>query len=360
MKRPGMLIARVVRCPVFGGKVASFNADKAKAVPGVRHVVQISTGVAVVADNYWAASQGRAGARGQVGRRPARDAEQRRHHEEVRGARGAAGQGRAQRRRRRRRRSKSAPKNVRARLRSAVPRARDDGADELHGGRARGRLRRLGADAGTDRVAPGGDRGQRSAGRQGQHPHDVSRRRIRPARRSRLRHRRGRDVEGGRQAGQGRVDARRRHAARLLPSGHLRPDVGRGRRVRQADRVHAAHRAAVADEAHRRLPPNGVDFISLDGAANLPYDIPNIRIEYTETDPGIPFGFWRSVGASVQGFVVEAFIDELAAAAGKDPYRVPARSAEQGAAPQGGARAGRRESRAGASRCRRAVRAASR
>jgi isoquinoline 1-oxidoreductase beta subunit len=68
------------------------------------------------------------------------------------------------------------------------------------------------------------------------------------------------------------------------------------------------------------LPPNGVDFISVDGAANLPYDIPNIRVEYIEHDPGIPFGFWRSVGASFQGFVVEAFIDELAAAAKKDPF----------------------------------------
>jgi isoquinoline 1-oxidoreductase beta subunit len=58
----------------------------------------------------------------------------------------------------------------------------------------------------------------------------------------------------------------------------------------------------------------------MEGAANLPYAIPNIRIEYTETDPGIPFGFWRSVGASFQGFAVEAFIDELAAMAGKDPY----------------------------------------
>src|SRR6185436_13355039 len=58
VKRPGMLIARVVRCPVFGGKVSSFNADKAKAVAGVRHVVKISSGVAVVADNYWAASKG--------------------------------------------------------------------------------------------------------------------------------------------------------------------------------------------------------------------------------------------------------------------------------------------------------------
>jgi len=51
---PGMLIATVQRCPVFGGKVASFDATKAKAVKGVRHVVQISSGVAVVADSYWA------------------------------------------------------------------------------------------------------------------------------------------------------------------------------------------------------------------------------------------------------------------------------------------------------------------
>src|SRR5215831_14180480 len=58
VKRPGMLIARVVKCPVFGGKVESFNADTAKAVPGVRNVVKISSGVAVVADNYWAASKG--------------------------------------------------------------------------------------------------------------------------------------------------------------------------------------------------------------------------------------------------------------------------------------------------------------
>src|SRR3954447_16113023 len=58
VKRPGMLVARVVRCPVHGGKVASFDATKAKAVPGVRNVVQISTGIAVVADGYWAANKG--------------------------------------------------------------------------------------------------------------------------------------------------------------------------------------------------------------------------------------------------------------------------------------------------------------
>src|SRR5438132_9465751 len=45
VKRPGMLVARVVKCPVFGGKVDTFNADKAKAVPGVRNVVKISSGI---------------------------------------------------------------------------------------------------------------------------------------------------------------------------------------------------------------------------------------------------------------------------------------------------------------------------
>jgi isoquinoline 1-oxidoreductase beta subunit len=55
---PNMLIAKVARCPVFGGSVASFNSDKAKAVPGVHEVVKISSGVAVVADSYQAATQG--------------------------------------------------------------------------------------------------------------------------------------------------------------------------------------------------------------------------------------------------------------------------------------------------------------
>jgi isoquinoline 1-oxidoreductase beta subunit len=56
---PGMVYAVIQRCPVFGGKVASFDASKAKAVPGVKDVMQISRGVAVIADNTWAAMQGR-------------------------------------------------------------------------------------------------------------------------------------------------------------------------------------------------------------------------------------------------------------------------------------------------------------
>src|SRR5207244_10683201 len=58
VKTPGLLVAVVARSPVFGGKVKSFDATNAKAVPGVKHVVQISTGAAVVADGYWSAKKG--------------------------------------------------------------------------------------------------------------------------------------------------------------------------------------------------------------------------------------------------------------------------------------------------------------
>ena len=58
-RRPGMVYAVLARCPVFGGKVASFDDSKAKAVPGVKQVVQISRGVAVIADNTWSAMEGR-------------------------------------------------------------------------------------------------------------------------------------------------------------------------------------------------------------------------------------------------------------------------------------------------------------
>ena len=56
---PGMLVAVVARPPVFGGKLVRMDAARAKAVPGVREVVQIERGVAVVATGYWAAHKGR-------------------------------------------------------------------------------------------------------------------------------------------------------------------------------------------------------------------------------------------------------------------------------------------------------------
>ncbi|BCR06764.1 aldehyde oxidase [Desulfuromonas versatilis] len=66
---------------------------------------------------------------------------------------------------------------------------------------------------------------------------------------------------------------------------------------------------------------NGIDGASVEGAADLPYAIPNLQVDlHSPTNP-VPVQWWRSVGHSHTGFVVEGFIDELAAAAGRDPLQ---------------------------------------
>ncbi|MGD8458046.1 MAG: molybdopterin-dependent oxidoreductase [Anaerolineales bacterium] len=55
---PDMLYAIVVRCPIIGGRVDSYNSREAEAVPGVRDVVEIDEGVAIIAENTWAAIKG--------------------------------------------------------------------------------------------------------------------------------------------------------------------------------------------------------------------------------------------------------------------------------------------------------------
>jgi isoquinoline 1-oxidoreductase beta subunit len=59
VRLPGMLYASLAQCPVIGGKVVSFDASKAKSMPGVKDVVQITDGVAVVADSWWRAKTAR-------------------------------------------------------------------------------------------------------------------------------------------------------------------------------------------------------------------------------------------------------------------------------------------------------------
>jgi isoquinoline 1-oxidoreductase beta subunit len=73
----------------------------------------------------------------------------------------------------------------------------------------------------------------------------------------------------------------------------------------------------------RWLPPafqNGIDIDAVDSAADQPYDIPNIHVEYVRREPpAVPTGFWRGVGANNNVFAVECFMDELARKANKDP-----------------------------------------
>jgi len=65
---------------------------------------------------------------------------------------------------------------------------------------------------------------------------------------------------------------------------------------------------------------NGIDESSVEGQANAKYGIPNFLVEYALTEPGVPVGFWRSVGNSHNGFITECFVEELAKAGGKDPF----------------------------------------
>src|SRR5262249_10153980 len=83
-----------------------------------------------------------------------------------------------------------------------------------------------------------------------------------------------------------------------------------------------SHRFAGSSILARFLPPafkDGLDPDSTEGAIDLVYRLPNLRVEYLRVEPpGVPTAFWRSVGPSHNVFVVESFMDELAAAAKQD------------------------------------------
>lgn len=64
---------------------------------------------------------------------------------------------------------------------------------------------------------------------------------------------------------------------------------------------------------------NGIDDSSVEGIADSPYSIANFAVNYVQQEVGVPVGFWRSVGNSQNGFVMESFMDELAHAGGIDP-----------------------------------------
>jgi isoquinoline 1-oxidoreductase beta subunit len=68
------------------------------------------------------------------------------------------------------------------------------------------------------------------------------------------------------------------------------------------------------------LKEDQVDDSSVEGASTLPYDIPNLQVDWIRKDTGVPVGFWRSVGSSHTAYSTECFLDEVAFAAKKDPY----------------------------------------
>jgi hypothetical protein len=92
---------------------------------------------------------------------------------------------------------------------------------------------------------------------------------------------------------------------------------------------------------------------------NPPYAFPFYKLEAVVPDGSVPVGFWRSVGHSHTAFFDESFVDELAVALKKDPFRVPPRIAGEEPATSEGAGDGGEGGGPGASRCRRVRGAAS-
>ena len=223
-------------------------------MPGVKHVVQVTDGVAVVADSWWQArvardaldikwDEGAAGSLSSEGIASALKAAAARPGAVFK-KQGDADAG-----------LKGAREDRRGRLRAAVPRPRADGADELHGRRAQGLLPDLRPDPVPADGGGSGGAGDGAQARADHRAHHLPRRRLRAAHRRGLHRAGGRDLQGGRRPGQAAVDARRRHDARLLPADQLPPAPGRARRAGPAGGAEVPHDVALGDVAP--VPPGG-------------------------------------------------------------------------------------------------------
>jgi isoquinoline 1-oxidoreductase beta subunit len=340
VKRPNMLVARVLRCPVFGGKIASFDGSKAKAVSGVRAVVQIgrdrngamdpfwgssrivADGIAVVAESFWAASKGLKALEVEWDEGPNAElssAEIRRRFAEAAEKPGAVAHSEGDSDRAIAGAAKKleavyeAPYLAHATMEpmNCTAEVRPDGCDiwvstqsqtaaQNAGVRVTG-LPRSAVKVHTTYV--GGGFGRRGEADYVAEAVALSKAVGRPVQLVWTR-------EDDMQHDFYRPGAYIRLWAALDSSGL--PIAWKSRIVQPS--IFARFDPQGLDALH------GVDAISVGGLSQVPYSIPNQHGEYINNDPGIPIGFWRSPGGSVNGFVVESFFDELAAAAGKDPY----------------------------------------
>ena len=321
VKVPGMLVAVVARCPVFGGKVASFDATKAKAIPGVRDVVQISSGVAVVADGYWPAHQGRAaldvkwdeGANAKVSNesiaslfaaKVAHPGAMAHHvgHPEAPPAGATMIDAVYQ-----------TPFLAHATMEpmNCTAHVRPDGVDIWAPTQLQTGAQMTGAAIGG--VPPekvmvrttylGGGFGRRVEQDFIAEACETSKAMKVPVK-----------------VIWSREDDMQHDFYRTATLHHLRGGVDA-----KGKPVFLTHRMAAPSAMIRFFPQAVVKDLDpelVEGAVAMAkaYAIPNAHIDCTMVETGVPVGFWRSVGGSYNGFVVESFYDELAHAAKKDPY----------------------------------------
>ena len=323
---PGMLTAVVTHPPAFGGKVKSFDATPARAVPGVVDVVEIPRGVAVVANGTWAAMKGREALQVEWDLSAAETrgtdelmAEYRRLASGTDAAmarsEGDADQALA-----------SAAKTVEGTFEfpylahaaleplNAVARMQD-GVLEVWGGHQipdlyQGIAAQI-AGIPPDKVKlhvmmTGGGFGRRAVT-----DADVVAEAVAVGKAIgwkapvKVQWTREDDMAGG------RYRPMYHHAISAGLDAQGNPVAWRHRIVGQSILTGTPFEAMMVAK--------GVDGTSVEGAANLPYAIPHLAVDLVTTSVGVPVLWWRSVGSTHTAYASEVMIDELATSAGKDP-----------------------------------------
>ena len=320
VRQDGMLYAVVARCPVFGGKVASFDATKAKAVPGVKNVLQISSGIAVVADNTWAAMQGgraldvkwdegpNANASSETISKLFADqmskpgAEARKEGDAASALANAAQKIEAVYEAPYLAHATMEPLNATA---SVLADRVDVWAPTQFQTVAQGMAAKVAGvkpeNAFIHTTFLGGGFGRKAGADFVIEAVEISKATNRPVK-----------VTWSREDDTQHDFYRPASYAKI--SGGVNAD---GWPVAWTTRIACS---SIMEAWFPGSTKNNLDPTSVEGIADLPYSIPNIQVDYVRTEPGIPVGFWRSVGASQNGFFSECFIDELATAGKKDPY----------------------------------------
>lgn len=322
VKLPGLLTAVMIHPPLFGAKVKSFDATKAKAMKGVVDVVQIPRGVAVVADNMWHAIKAR-----EVVTVEWNDSEaEKRSSSELMasyrelaakpGAATATNIGDVEKA------FVGAAKVIEATYEfpylahapleplNAVARI-ENGRVEVWGGHQMpdvyaaisAKIAGVTPDKVTLHVMKtGGGFGRRAVADGDIVSEAVAVSKALGGRPVRVQWTREDDMRAGRY----RPAYVHRLKAGLDANGN----------------VIAWHNHIVGQSILAGTPfENGaaIDPTSVEGASKLPYAFPNVKVELTTTAVGVPVLWWRSVGSTHTAYAVEAFVDEVAEAAGKDP-----------------------------------------
>ncbi|WP_207476824.1 xanthine dehydrogenase family protein molybdopterin-binding subunit [Arenibaculum pallidiluteum] len=325
VKLPGMLTAVMIHPPLFGATLKSFDATQAKAVKGVVDVVSTPRGIAVVAENMWAAMKGReavtaewddtkaekrstaelAASYRDLASRPGTVARDEGNVEAA--LSGAAKVLEA---------TFEFPYLAHAALEplNAVARRTEDGIIEVWGGHQIPDLYQATAaqvaETTPDKVRLHVMKTGGSFGRRAVPDADVIVEAVSVAKA--LGWRAPVKVQWTRE------DDMRAGRYRPMYVHALQAGLdAQGRLVAWRNRI--VGQSIVTNTPFAGLVKNGIDVTSVEGAATIPYAIPNLRVELTTTENGVPVLWWRAVGSTHTAFAVEAFLDEVAEAAGKDP-----------------------------------------